>query len=143
MIYYMKRVVSIKKAVFKMRDEKGAVAEIKVLLHVSNKTSKPITEIKVVDILPNMLILSHEFGTLKPNKFQKGEKSSRLIWDIDELEPGEERVISYRAKPGLHVIGSLTLPASLLRYTNKDKRIIDMQSNKVTLFSPPPKKTEE
>jgi hypothetical protein len=143
MIYYMKRVVSIKKAVFKMRDEKGAVAEIKVLLHVSNKTSKPITQIKVVDILPNMLILSHEFGTLKPNKFQKGEKSSRLIWDIDELEPGEERVISYRAKPGLHVIGSLTLPASLLRYTNKDKRIIDMQSNKVTLFSPPPKKTEE
>lgn len=142
-IYYMKKVVSIKKAVFKMKDEKGAVSEIKVLIHVMNRTSKPITQIKVVDILPNMLILSHEFGTLKPNKFQKGEKSSRLIWDIDELEPGEERVISYRAKPGLHVIGSLTLPAALLRYTNKEKRIIDLQSNRVTLFSPPPKKTEE
>lgn len=143
MIYYMKRVVSIKKAVFKMRDEKGAVAEIKVLIHVSNRTSKPITAIKVVDILPHMLLLGKEFGTLKPNKFQKGEKSSRLIWDIDELEPGEERVISYRAKPGLHVIGSITLPAALLRYTNKDKKIIDLQSNRVTLFSPPPKKTEE
>ncbi len=142
-VYYMKRVVSIKKGVFKIRDEKGAVAEIKVLIHLTNRTSKPITDIKVVDILPNMLILSKEFGTLKPNKFQQGEKSSRLIWDIDELEPGEERVISYRAKPGLHVIGPISLPASLLRYTNKDKKIIDMQSNKVTLFSPPPKRTEE
>lgn len=142
-VYYMKRVVSIRKGVFKIRDEKGAIAEIKILIHVMNRTPKPITNIKIVDILPHMLLLSHEYGTLKPTKFQKGEKSSRLIWDIDELEPGEERVISYRAKPGLHVIGPINLPAALLRYTNKDKKIIDMQSNRVTLFSPPPRREEE
>jgi len=140
MVYFIRRAVHVKKGAFKLRDEKGAIAELKVVIHVANKTTKPITEVKIVDILPNILVLDKDFGTLKPTSFQKGEKTSRIVWEIDELEPGEERVVSYKAKPGLHVIGGLVLPAALVRYNNKDRKSIDVQSNKVSLMAPQPKK---
>jgi len=142
-IYYIRRGVSIKKGIFRLKDEKGAITELKVMLHITNRTSKPIKDVKVVEILPNMLTLEKEFGTLKPSKVQKGEKSSRLIWNIDELEPREERIISYKAKPSLHIIGKIVLPAALLRYRSKERKVIDVKSNRVMLFSETAKKKEK
>lgn len=142
-IYYIRRGLSIKKGIFKIKDEKGAVTELKIMLHIINRTSKPVKDVKVVDILPNILTLSNEFGTLKPNKVQKGEKSSRLIWNIDELEPGEERIISYKTKPGLHIIGKIVLPATLLRYRSKEHKVIDQKSNRIIFFSGTVKKKKE
>ena len=135
LIYYVRRGVLIKKNIFKIKNEKGVVSELKIMIHIINRTSKPIKDVKIVDILPNILKSAQEFGTLKPSKLQKGEKSSRLIWNIDELEPREERIISYKAKPGIHVIGKIILPATLLRYRNKEHKIIDVKSNKVIFFS--------
>ena len=142
-IYYIRRGVLIKKEIFRIKDEKGSVSELKVMIHIFNRTSKPIKDIKVVDILPNILKLAKEFGTLKPNKVQKGEKSSRMIWNIDELEPREERIISYKLHPGLKFFGRFVLPATLLRYKSKERKIIDVKSNKVVFFSEGKKKKEE
>lgn len=142
-IYYIRRGVSIKKGIFKIKNGKGIVTEIKVMLHLNNRTSKPTKDVKVVDILPNVLNLEQEFGTLKPSKVQKGERSSRLIWNIDELEPGEERIISYKAKPGLHIIGRIVLPAALLRYRSKEHKTIDVKSNRIIFFSATKKEKEE
>lgn len=142
-IYYIRRGVLIKKELFKIKDERGTITELKVMVHIFNRTSKPIKDIKIVDILPNILKLSTEFGTLKPNKVQKGEKSSRMIWNIDELEPGEERIISYKVHPGLSFFGRFVLPSALLRYRSKERKIIDTKSNKVVFFSEGKKKKEE
>lgn len=142
-IYYIRRGVQIKKGIFKIKDEKGSISELKVMIHIFNRTSKPIKDIKIIDILPNILKLSKEFGTLKPNKIQKGEKSSRMIWNIEELEPGEERILSYKLHPGLRFFGKFSLPATLLRYKSKERKIIDVKSNKVIFFSQSKKKKEE
>jgi len=139
-IYYVRRGVLVKKAIFRLKDEKGAVTELKVMIHIINRTGKTIKDVKLLDIVPNLITLSKEFGTLKPNKFQKGSKSSRLIWEIGALEQKEERVISYKVKPGLHIIGKIVLPAALLRYRAKDRKIIDQKSNKVIFFSSSNKK---
>lgn len=141
-LYYMRRGVMIHKGIFKIKDHKGAIAELKVMIQLLNRTKDPVKDVKVVDILPNMLSTATDFGTLKPNKTQKGERSARLIWDIDELEPGEERVISYKVKPGLHIIGNIFLPAALLRYRNKNQKTIDKKSNTAAFYSEKPKKEE-
>jgi len=135
LIYYIRRGVLVRKEIFKIKNTKGIVSELKVLIHIVNRTPKPIKDVKVVDILPNILKLAKDFGTLKPNKVQQGEKSSRLIWDIDELEPKEERIISYKVRPGIHIIGRIELPATLLRYRDKGRKIIDVKSNRVVFFS--------
>lgn len=142
-IYYVRRGVIIKKGVFKLKDHKGMLSEIKILLHVINRTRYPVKDVKVIEILPNILTPTKEFGTLKPSKIQKGEKSSRMIWTIDELEPGEERIISYKVHPGLHIIGKIMLPAALIRFKNKEHKIIDKKSNKLVFFSTKPKKEKE
>lgn len=142
-IYYIRRGVLIKKEIFKIKDERGSVSELKIIIHIFNRTSKPIRDIKVVDILPNILNLTKDFGTLKPNKVQKGEKSSRMIWNIDELEAGEERIISYKLRPGLKFFGRFVLPAALLRYRSMGHKIIDTKSNKLVFFSEGKKEKEE
>ncbi|MCG2717335.1 MAG: hypothetical protein L6408_00670 [Nanoarchaeota archaeon] len=143
LIYYIRRGVLIKKEIFSLRNEKGVVSEIKILIHIVNRTPRPIRDVKVVDILPNLLKVEKEFGTIKPVKIQKGEKMSRIIWNIDELEPKEERIISYKVKPGIHILGRIVLPAALIRYRTKERKIIDVKSNKVVFFSGSKEKKEE
>ena len=142
-IYYIRRGVSIKKGIFKIKDEKGAITELKVMIHLVNRTSKPIKNIKLIDIVPNILKLEKEFGTLNPSKTQKGANSNRLIWDIEELEPKEERIISYKAKLGLHIIGKILLPPALFRYKDKNHKVIDQKSNHIVLFSATQKKDSD
>ena len=52
-------------------------------------------------------------------------KGTVLKWDIPELAPGEERLISYDIRSKLSIIGSFTLPRAKIKFTKdgKDKII--------------------
>ncbi|MEM4245504.1 MAG: hypothetical protein QW404_01080 [Candidatus Nanoarchaeia archaeon] len=141
-VWKIKRSISITKHVVKVRGRKGEVLGMKILLHVKNKTGQKITDIRVIDILPSLLKTGQEFGTLKPMQIQKGEKSSRLIWNIEGLEAGEERLISYKVEPNLQVFGTILLPPALLRFKKKGK-VIDKKSNRVVVYSEGRKDIEE
>lgn len=141
-VWKIKRSIGIKKTVVKVRGRKGEMLGMKILLHVRNKTGNKITDIKVIDILPNLLKLSNEFGTLKPSQTQKGEKSGRLIWNIDSLEGGEERLLSYGVEHSLQLFGTIILPPALLRF-KKGRQIISKKSRRGVVYSEGPKNIEE
>ncbi|MDP6642116.1 MAG: hypothetical protein QGF74_01930 [Candidatus Nanoarchaeia archaeon] len=133
-VYYLYgKKVSVKKAVFKVKDDKGGISEIKVLLHIKNRLTN-LKDVEIIDIAPNLVKPKHEFGTLKPAKMQRGGRGIRMLWTLKELLDGEERVISYEIESQLHIVGKLVLPRAKVRYKRKGK-IVEVYSNKLTYFS--------
>lgn len=133
MIYFLSKGVSIKKRIFRISGE-GEISEMKILLQVKNRDSDDINDVKIVDLLPNLIKPSGEFGTLKPDNIQRGSMGMRLIWHLPVLGVGEERIISYKVKSGLHVVGRMLLPAAYVQYRNKKGIFVSIRSNKIVLL---------
>ena len=58
----------------------------------------------------------------------------RLVWDLDGLDRGEERIISYVAKSKLSIIGRLALPDAVVEYYS-GRKYVHVCSNKLTLLT--------
>ncbi len=121
-LYLLSRKITIKKTTYKLSETKEGVSELKVLLHVRNNNGM-LKNVKVIDYLPNLVIPTRDFGTLKPDKIQKGRSGMRLIWQLNVLEAGEERVFSYKIKSKLNIIGKFMLPSAVVVYKKKGKEI--------------------
>ena len=97
------------KSVLKIKQEKE-ISDMKILIHIKNNTNKLIKNIKVMDVIPKLAKIHKEFGTVHPTKIQKGAAGHRLIWELDEMEPGEERVFAYKIQSKLPIVGGVKLP---------------------------------
>jgi hypothetical protein len=126
---FIKR-VTMKKEVFKLKYSEDGLADFKVLLHVKNMTSKSIKDITVIDILPKIIKPTMDFGTLHPKGVERGQKGVRIMWKIDQLVSGEERIISYKVKPSMSVLGNLDLPAAVAKFKNINNRVNKIKSNR-------------
>ncbi|MBT5029964.1 hypothetical protein HN840_04310 [archaeon] len=134
--YFMfTRRVTINKKVFKMKYSTEGLTEFKVKLNVRNRTSKKIKDITVVDRLPRIIKPNMQFGTLHPSGVERAAKGVRMMWKINELVPGEERIISYDVQPRMGVIGRLTLPAAMGKFKNIRNRVTKIRSNSPFVYS--------
>ena len=122
LIYIFRRGVHISKKIFKVKDMRGT-SELKILLHVKNRDSYEKLHVRVVDLLPNLVNMTNDFGTLKPSKIHKESGGTKLVWEIERLEPSEERILSYKVRTGMNVVGFITLPNASITYTDKGKTI--------------------
>lgn len=126
--------VTLKKKVLTIKAGEG-ISEMKVLLILNNKGSK-VRHVRVIDYLPSMVKAPVEYTTIKPSKIKKSDtKGLMLIWDIPELIKGEERIISYRIKSKVHVIGKLLIPRAVCRYRKKSGKAAIARSNRIMLLS--------
>ena len=135
MQFRKKRIVIFKKVLNVKKDREG-ISGMKVLLHIKNKSRRPISDIQLSDSLPSFIGTSpHGFSTLHPTKIKKTKFGNiRLIWNLEELHGGEERIISYVARSRLSIIGKLILPSAVASY-KRGNRKIKSKSNKLTLLT--------
>ncbi len=107
-----------------VRGEEGTLSLIKIVLEVQNKTSKPVKSLHVVDMIPGIADVEKniEMGTLKPHEFKHTTRGTKVIWSLPELEPHEHRVISYKIKAKLNILGSIILPRAVAEYSQRKKR---------------------
>lgn len=129
--YRVTRTISIEKSMFRVKERQDGITELKVMLHIKNNSSSALQNVRITDLLPRLMIPMNEYITLKPVKIQKGEMGLRMMWELDELAPGEERIISYRAESKLHIIGRAQIPPALITFT-KNRRIYHIKSNRLT-----------
>jgi len=120
-LYVLGRKITIKKTTYKIKETREGISELKIVLHVRNKNGL-LKNITVIDYLPNLIHPTHQFGTLKPTKMQKGKSGIRFMWHLGSLEAGEERVFSYNVKSKLNIIGNLMLPSAVVIYKKKGKK---------------------
>ena len=112
------------------------VSEIKVRVFIMNRSSKTMRNLRVIDRISGMadVVKEDSIGTVKPTKVSKKKDQGTLIrWDVDQLEPFEERIISYRVKTPLKLVGDVTLPAVKVKYDLPSGRERTSHSNEVAM----------
>lgn len=135
--YYIFRspVVLFKRAKIISASEHG-VTDVKVRLHIKNRSGRTIRNIKIIDKYPKLVTLEEEtsLGVLKPTKLLSGDKIHNLLtWNLEVLDPYEERLIVYKLKSGLNIVGNVSLPAAKIKFhTASGDR--SFMSNKVKLL---------
>ncbi len=105
---------------------------MKIILNVKNEGIKPIEHIEVIDKVPNIVDVLHNFdlGTVRPDKISKKDGATLIKWDVSELDSQEERILTYRIKSKLSILGDFTLPVANLKYP-KGKKKVRVYSNSV------------
>ncbi len=117
-----------------MKSEQGGITEVKVLIYIKNRTKHTISKLKVMDKIPNIADVKDEFiiGTLKPTKIVKHDKKGTLMeWEIPSLDPFEERIISYKIKSKLSILGFFNLPPAIVQFRDEKYRERVSVSNKL------------
>ncbi|MEM3370124.1 MAG: hypothetical protein QXW00_01005 [Candidatus Woesearchaeota archaeon] len=135
--YYLKPPVEMTKKAKVIVQEEGGIAELKVLINIKNRGKNSIHNLRVVDIVPDIADVEDNFqaGTIKPDNITKNIASGTLIkWNIERMEPYDERLISYKIKSRLAIVGSFRLKPAVARYTinNKEYKAV---SNEVWIRS--------
>ena len=119
-LYFVLRspIVALKEAQITGADEEG-MSEMKVRLFVKNRSGKQIQKLKIIDRVPHIAeFMQHaHLGTLQPTKVTRSEKKGTLArWEIESLEPYEERIISYKIRSKLKIVGKMSLPEAKIKF---------------------------
>jgi hypothetical protein len=125
--YRYRSPISIKKGLSDVNAKEGGISEMKVTLELTNNDKKNIKKVTITDYVPNIAHIQREFaeGTLKPSRvFRHKNKGMILKWDIDELSPGEDRIMSYTIKSKLSIVGQFRLPRAKVSFKKKGREII-------------------
>ena len=132
LLLHIDRSVVIKKRIFRIKESADGISELKILLHMKNGSGSVLENTRIIDLIPNIIEPTQEYGTLKPTTVQKGMHSIRLIWDIGKIEPREERVITYKVKAKLKLAGEIILPAAAVHYM-KGIKLVTVKSARLQL----------
>lgn len=131
---YTSTFLSVRKRVTFVRTKGGEFA-LKIGLIVRAK--KFVEKIKVIDKIPGLVKVHERFGIAEPDKID--EKNRRLEWNIEALQPEEERIFSYIIYSKIAPIGKFELPTATAIYEREGK-IHEAESNKVFFLTEPRRK---
>jgi hypothetical protein len=114
--------LSITKAASQVTLQEGSVSGLKVTLAVKNLGSTVLKDIEIEDHIPAIAHFekSAEMGTLTHHQVLHGKRGSTFVkWKIGELEGREERLITYKIRSKLNVVGTMQLPRAKAHYIAK------------------------
>ena len=117
--YFIKPEVIIKKKVVNVSRTEGGVSEVKLLLLVKNISKKDVRNLRITDTIPNMAVYVKEDlpGTLHPKRVRSYEVTGTTIeWAMPELVKNEERIIRYKIRTKLSILGAIKLPNAEVSY---------------------------
>lgn len=98
--------------------EEGTLSEVKITLEVRNRSGRHIKEVLITDTVPGIANVekSLELGTVKPRDIHQTKKGTKVVWSLVELEPLEHRLITYKIKAKLNILGAFNLPRATVEY---------------------------
>ncbi|MFA5141799.1 MAG: hypothetical protein WC471_02415 [Candidatus Woesearchaeota archaeon] len=115
----------------------GGISEVKILLSIRNISEHPVEHLSVVEKIPNIANITEDFdvGTIRPSKVLRhaGKGSTIVEWEVDELDAHEDRLIVYRIKSRLSILGRFTLPLAMIKFSTKTGKIHKVFSNRLTI----------
>lgn len=121
--------------IFKRYKHKGPIEsekEIPIMLEVKNRTRHEIKNVVVKDVVPSIAQLVKKFETLTP-EIKDTAAGTELIWKIKSLRPKEERILTYRIKPIVEIIGTMKLSKAYMAYIDKKKEKKVIASKRIAI----------
>lgn len=107
--------------------------EVTISLHVKNKSRKILDSVIVKDFVPAIATVIKEFDTLTPSITRKAT-GTELTWQVKDVRPKEERVLTYKIKPVIEILGDLKLPKAHLLYETKKGKKRKALSKTITIM---------
>lgn len=123
--FYVQSSIAVNKSATTTKsDDEGALSEIKITLEVKNKSKRPIKDVMITDIVPGIANVEKglELGTLKPKEVKHTKRGTKVIWSLAELDTHEQRLITYKVKAKLNIVGMFSLPRAVVEYARKGRR---------------------
>jgi len=131
--YISTDVILKKKATF----VKTKGGEFALKINVITRAKKFVEKINVVDKIPSLVTVYKRFGVVEPDKID--EKNKRLEWNIESLQPGEERMFSYIIYSKISPVGKFEVPPATAVF-EKEGKIHETKSNRVFFLTEPRKR---
>jgi hypothetical protein len=120
--YAFRSPIIVKKKAYAIHKKDTGNNEIKVLIHIRNRTGRTLEKVRVLERLPLIHKVEPDFGPGTPEpKFRRGHDGIVLDWDI-VLAPHEERLFTYKIKSALPLVGEHTLRPCVIQYGHKGNR---------------------
>lgn len=114
--------IAVKEAIsLKEAGEEGS-STTKVRIFVKNRTGKQLSGVNVIDRVPSLATYKPQasLGSVSPTKVVTSPKGTMLKWELDLLEPYEERILSYGLHSQLKILGKMTLPPAKVKFSTKN-----------------------
>ncbi|MDO8655606.1 MAG: hypothetical protein Q7K45_00055 [Nanoarchaeota archaeon] len=107
-----------KSAVATKSGEDGTLSEVKITIEAKNVSGKPMKDVSIIDLVPSIANIEKglDLGTLKPTDVKHTPKGAKVIWSMAELDAHEHRVITYKIKAKLNILGTFSLPRVSMEY---------------------------
>jgi len=121
--------VSITKKAVTLHSRKGNIAIMKVLINVRNNRKTTLHNLSVVDKVPKVIKAPTEFCLERPSTTEIHEDGTRFIWHIPTLNPGQEKIYSYKIESNIKVLGKMRLPSAVAVIRKGMKKRIVKSSN--------------
>ncbi|MFH1916801.1 MAG: hypothetical protein ABIJ21_06065 [Nanoarchaeota archaeon] len=102
-----------------LHPSKEGVSDIKVKLLIKNRTANKIGSIKIIDRIPAIaeFVKTDNLGTMSPTKIIHDSKKGVIVrYDLHQLDPYEERIITYNIKSKLKIVGGLSLGPAKVKF---------------------------
>jgi len=131
--YFLRRDLFLEKKVVSMKKGDDGIYSMNVVLTLKNKTLKNIKNIKIMDRLGGRVEKVYHFGTFEPKIFKSDSgKSTKLVWNLSNLNKREEIILKYTMKYKPNIIRSV--PSAIVKYL-RHGRAVYVKSNRAEIFS--------
>jgi len=116
--YVFRSPVIIAKTATIVATHEGGITELKVMITVVNRSKHDVKDVVILDKVPRIASVVKDFdlGTVRPVKMLHDDKKGTLLkWKLDVLDSREERVIAYKMRSSLTILGGLQLPVAVAK----------------------------
>lgn len=98
------------------------ISEVKIVLELTNRSRKQISDVTVIDLAPHLTDVVREFhDALEPSKIVPNQEHGTLIkWDIASMDSKEQRILVYKIRTKLSVLGGMSLPVAAVNFIIDD-----------------------
>ena len=121
LIFYLvyRNPIQVTKAASNVIVHEGSVSGLKITLVIKNLSNHMLKDVEVFDTAPSIASVEKDvdIGTLQPAEILRDRKGSILLkWKVSELEAKEERLISYKIKSKLDIVGTIHLQRAKVKF---------------------------
>jgi hypothetical protein len=87
---------------------------LKISIEIENISDRIFMDVTVEDFVPDIAEVDKNFEMASPT-LRKTNEGTKLTWDLEDLEPGDQRVLQYTIRPKVEVEGGVELQKAELR----------------------------
>ena len=116
--YSVKSPIVVTKKAIRTGSQEGGLSEIKVTLEVHNITKNALRHVEIIDTVPSIAHVqkSLDLGSLRPQEIKHLPAGTKVTWSLAELDANEHRLITYKVRAKLNILGTFSLPRVVVTY---------------------------